>query len=546
MNSNFLLSDEIEITKNDLNIRKELYEAFSEMPEDFFSRMRHFQPQIGCFNNCSFCSKSSIYGSEYWAESSLRNVISALKEASREVTNDDILLAYRRNEHRIGVVFPYLNNDIGSYEYLDKYIELSYKELGIRTRISTVGYSRHNEHLNNVHRYISKNLLPSLAGVRLSVTEYGKVFEDKSSAYSLEELKLDWANFLSIYKPYYEKYGSGSRNMCAELRFKPLVVNSSVFTFKYKSHFVIAFNNYLYISKDKKIYFNTSYINNALIHSIDLTEKPIIFKYYDLDFNISNVEQVIDYLNKLDDNYKEVEVYQMKNNDGIYYAIDPKLTSTGNYGINVFPLEGSRQKSGYIISERFLLNAIAKLKAKYNKKLNEEYVNSTWIDVKEVIEICKTDAQNYLVNSKLEKADYIIKNVIPLVSTYIESLKLAGYTSDSFFDKHFTIDTGIICNMGRAIYEFKGLTDFLNEPLTPTHERNYGRHHSTMKIENSVWRLSCGFNNTLLIEKLELFNTASVRGQVSFHKVIQLDNFNTKITEEEKKNINILPGEKIK
>ena len=105
----------------------------------------------------------------------------------------------------------------------------------------------------------------------------------------------------------------------------------------------------------------------------------------------------------------------------------------------------------------------------------------------------------------------------------------------------FTIDTGIICNLGRAIYLFKGLTKYTNEPLTPTHERNYGRHCSTMKEENYVWLLGCGFNNSLLIEKLDMFNTASVEGQVSFKRKIEIENFNKKVNETEKY---LYPGEK--
>ena len=109
-----------------------------------------------------------------------------------------------------------------------------------------------------------------------------------------------------------------------------------------------------------------------------------------------------------------------------------------------------------------------------------------------------------------------------------------------FFDKNFTIDTGIICNLGRAINLFKGLTSFINEPLTPIHERNYGRYCSTMKQENSVWLLGCDFDNHLLIEKLDLFNTASTEGQVSFRKKMMFDDFNCKIHEGEKY---LYPGE---
>ena len=150
----FLLSDEKKISKEDLETRKKLYEVFNTLPVTFFSKMRHLQPQIGCFNHCSFCSKFSVCKSEYWSERTLKNIISALKKAAQKYTKDDVLLAWDRQEHRVGVIFPYLDNDIASYKYLDKYLELCYKELGVRTRISTVGFSRHNKQLNNMHKKI--------------------------------------------------------------------------------------------------------------------------------------------------------------------------------------------------------------------------------------------------------------------------------------------------------------------------------------------------------------------------------------------------------
>ena len=75
---NFLLSDEKGISKEDFEIREKLYNEFMDLPVTFVSKMRHLQPQVGCFNNCSFCSKFSVCKSEYWTLSSLRNIISAL------------------------------------------------------------------------------------------------------------------------------------------------------------------------------------------------------------------------------------------------------------------------------------------------------------------------------------------------------------------------------------------------------------------------------------------------------------------------------------
>ena len=167
---------------------------------------------------------------------------------------------------------------------------------------------------------------------------------------------------------------------------------------------------------------------------------------------------------------------------------------------------------------------------KFNKiHLRELYSNSTWDDVEKVLSLCEDQISYYESHGKLDKSEYIKNHILPIVRVYVDALKLAGYPSDCFFDSKFTIDTGMICNLGRAIGYFKGLTQFVNEPLTPTHERNYGRHCSMMKQESYVWMLGCSYKNKINIERLDLFKTASEEGQTSYKEVIEIEGFNQKV-----------------
>lgn len=537
---NFLLSDEKEISFKDYEIRKKLYQEFMNLPESFVSKMRHFQPQIGCFNNCSFCSKFSVCKSEYWKRNTLRNIVSALKYTAINYTKDDLLLAWDRKEHRVGVVFPYLNNDIAAYPYLEDFIDLCYKELGVRTRISTVGFSRFNKVLNKVHQNISTKEIYALAGVRLSISQYGRVWEDKKIEVSLSDYAKDLGNFLNIYKPYYFKFGAGSRKMCVELRYNPLVVNADVFDFEYKNHHIIAVSNYLYISKKENEKLPESFIINPYNHSLEFNNNGIKYLEYNLNFKVHSEEEIKTFINSNKiKKEKEVELYLFKNKDGIYYSINPKLTEKGNYGINIYPKTNFR-KAGYIITERFFLNALYKFKEKRNLTLKDNLQNLDYSDIEEVMSLLKESVLYYEKIGKLEKSTYIKEHIVPILEVYINALKIAKYPAEVFFDKNFTIDTGMICNLGRAINLFKGLTSFINEPLTPIHERNYGRHCSTMKQENYVWLLGCDFKNTIAIEKLDLFNTASEEGQVSFRKKLIFDDINEKINEKSKY---LYPGE---
>lgn len=536
MNNKYLLSDETTLSEDDLRIRRQLYYKFMELPREFVSKMRHLQPQIGCFNNCGFCSKFSVCKSEYWNEASLRNVISALKRTALNYTDGDLLVAWDRKEHRIGVLFPYLNNDVGSYLFLDKYVDLCYKELGARTRISTVGYSRHNIELNEMHKRItSSELLYALAGVRLSISQYGRVWEEQNGKNCIREYEQDLANFLKIYRPYFDKFGSGSRKMCVELRYNPLAENAKVIETEVDGKKVIATGNYLFISKNKDVKLNTAYIVDPYVHALELSEEPDIFNEYNLPFEITNEKKLVDFI-KNEELYfeKEVEVYKFQNKDGYYYAIEPKIKNEGNYGFNIYPETDIRKKSGYLVTERFLLNAFYRFKNEHGMHLRNRYNNSTWDDVDKVVQYVFEQIDYYESKGKIDKADYIKEHILPVVSVYVNALKLAGYPSDCFFDSKFTIDTGMICNLGRAIGYFKGLTKFVNEPLTPTHERNYGRHCSTMKQESYVWMLGCGFDNNINIERLDLFKTASVEGQTSYRETISIEGFNKRVNDKVK------------
>ena len=78
MKDQLLLSDEKCIMDENFNERKILVEKFKTMPEEFFSKIRHFQPQIGCLNACKICSKTANARVEFWSEARIRNVVAAL------------------------------------------------------------------------------------------------------------------------------------------------------------------------------------------------------------------------------------------------------------------------------------------------------------------------------------------------------------------------------------------------------------------------------------------------------------------------------------
>lgn len=551
----YLLSDETEgIEKKDYLERQKLVEEFSKLPEDFFSRMRHFQPQIGCLNACSICSKLAGNTTEYWSIKRIRNVIAALKHLGKTFRSEKPYMVWDRNEHRNGVIFSYLDNDIGNYFYLKDFINLAYQELGVQTRISTIGYSRYNKELNDMHKKINENPnIQYLGGVRLSFTPYPIGWRCNNGNYSKSDYTEDMANILSIYKPYYNKVGSGSRNMCVELRYEPLVEIGQVYDLEVLGHKVICIKNYLYISKETNVVLNECKIEDPYDHKIKLTEEPTCFYEIDLYEELFNKEKIQIIACKFihanlqkNKNIREVEGYLFSNFDGIYYAINPRLTQEGNFGINIYPTTEERNQSGYVITERFLLNAMFEYKKDKGLASEELFHNAKWADVYNVVNLCKKNANKYKKTNKKDKYNYIMNKLIPMIEAYIFAIQKANYPASEFFNSNFTIDTGIICNLGRALKEFKGITFKENEPLTPTHERNYGGHKSTMTEEGFVWRLSCDYNDKILVEKLDLSATSSLGGQVVFNTKIQLEKDDEVLKTTDLNNQYLIPGQRRK
>lgn len=535
----YLLDCEKEISEKDQKVRSILIDEFSKLPIEFLSKMRHFQPQIGCPNKCGFCSQFSGNIIESFTLCDLKNIISAIKYTAQKYVTKKPYLAWDRTEHRIGVIFPYLDNDIGNYELLDEFIKLCFEELGVTVRISTVTYSRHNKVLQHIHKNIvNSNIINGLAGVRVSLAPFGMAWETTSSKYSIAEYEKDIANFLRIYKKYYDLVGSGSRKFCVELRYKPLIHLEPVNTYLYNGHYVIRTENDLYISDIKTQSLDISFVKDALDHNLKFTNCGYKFRHYK-----QTKDMPIEIVKKMD--YDIVDLYAFSNIDGLYYCINPQLDECGNKGYIIYPKTKTRETSGVMIIERFLLNSMAKVKQKYNLKLSDTFENATYEDVNSVRNELLLTAKKYENDGKFFISKYINEEIVTIFDILVNALKDSNYPPSCIFDKDFTIDTGTICNLGRGIKYFNKLVSKVNEPLTPIHERNYGKISSTMVKEGYAWRLSCYRNNTIVIQQLNLADTSDESGQVKFSKIIGNGLFNNLIMNCKFDTKFLVPGETI-
>src|SRR5580698_2635761 len=146
------------------------------VPDEAFTRLQYLQPQVGCGNFCSFCSQEA--GRDLWQltrdglTSLLDGIHTVLTERRRTSTSRDLGLGSARRGHRQGVLFPYMDNDIFSYPYLDVFLSNLYDRFGATTRISTIGFNSRNATLSEMHNRICLELPHTIEAMRISVSEY--------------------------------------------------------------------------------------------------------------------------------------------------------------------------------------------------------------------------------------------------------------------------------------------------------------------------------------------------------------------------------------
>lgn len=538
------------VSVDNQSIRADLVGELRKLPADALSNIRHFQTQVGCLNRCGFCSQGAAKTLWNMPRQALANLISALKTVclehavnrglivgspldgnhvfSPEFVMPALGLLGDQRKDRPGVIYCYLDNDPAAYPHLDDMIQWLNEDLGVRVRIATVGYSRRNVTIQQMHTRISENLQDGIAGLRLSFSPYTYgwtlMAEERGEA-SRDEFEQDTAALLSTYRSLFVSR-KGRKGACTELRFRPLIYTTPVQVYAIDGRLTIRCNSYLIIQAEPEE-LPIANITDAKSHSNDLD--VIGSRCYVLRAEPEFLESHASGLAKaiISGTTLPTQVYdfyqgllhRLRNDDGEYFSVDAERIQKGVFSKFFYPLVGNRPKAGMIDGERYHLNAMmdARLKGQC----------SSWDDVES------------LLNGLLEKATslevidagvakYIRNEVVDLLRSYVRVLKLADYPSTAYFDKEQSVDTGHICNLGRAYSEYKTIASRPDLPLTPKHERAFGP-TGELAEEGIAWRLAvtpqdnaknaCGERNTyqehpsILIEKLDLAMTATSSGQ---------------------------------
>lgn len=475
------------------------------------SKIRNFMPQVGCPNRCAFCSQNSAKMIVSLSERGLKNLISAIKSAAisasaaasgiavDQLINEDGSLTRtyalpangligHRSDGGKSAVYPYLDTDICSYRNLYQYVKYMHEDFGVPIVISTVGYSRHNRQLQEMHDRIVRDFPEAICSVTFSITPYTYGWTNaaaRSGRFSRGDFNIDIANAIRTYAPLMQRLGVGRRTFCASLRFRPDIHTSgrqlhegriSGHHFIHSGpHFLFSVNECSDLEQSKVIgiegrdpVFDKAPYRYILVTSDSLREDDMLMTR--AERIIANLEIV---KNRDDAIVREVDVYNMINVDGPYYATDPIFKADGRFeALYIYAKSNSRLVSGYNNAERPLMNTILEFKNERGIGRHDEFPTATWADVEDVLGRI-TKMVDRVLHYDRGHAMHIRNEVLPLVESYIDALKHSGLGPSFFFHPHFTDDTGQIVNRGMAIAQFKGLAATIDVPMTPNEERTF-------------------------------------------------------------------------
>lgn len=467
-----------------------LREQLRTLPDEAFTRLQYLAPAVGCFNRCAFCSQAA--GRDVWqlTKPGLTDLLTTVAEVA---TERGAGIASGRI-HRPGVIFPYLDNDIGSYPHLDTYAALARNVLKVRLRVSTVGYSAQSRPLSAMHRRLVSDYPDVFDGIRFSVTPYTSGFAGRGPGMSREAYVTDLAAALAVYRPLLDRLGHGPATAACELRFAPLLGLGELTDTRIDGHHVLACGPHLLIAIESGI----EPLPETVIERLDEHTQPVFShpgaRYLHIISDTAKPTAAVVRSALCGDltvphHAREVRLHWFSNADGPYYAADPDFHPDGTFtALHLYPATDARRASGYTDATRWFLNTLLAHKAARGLSRRAEFPEATRADVDTVLTAI-TGHADALQTIDAHAASHLRTQVHPLVTTYAKALEQAGYPPSAFFSRAFTVDTGQIVNQGRAQGLFRGLAATNGEPMTPREERGFGQ-ASLSTVRGPIWRIT--------------------------------------------------------
>ena len=461
------------------------------VPPEALARMQIIQPAIGCLNRCDFCSQVAGATVRELGSPALSTIMKGLRHALQET---GIALGGDR-QHKPGVIFPYLDNDIGSYPHLDEYVD-QMADLGATTRISTVGWSRHSDELQAMHERIVSDHMHQVEGVRFSLTPYTYGWRQNHDAYI-----ADLANALRTYRPLLEEKGASRATACIELRFEPDIALGELEMSRLDQYYLMRCDDYTLVTREdlterddrvagiddnQDAFLNTDgAIALQLIgDTAHLTSDTLDRLFMTTpEYGAPDVDEPAVVL------VSKGRAYRSANKDGEYYSFEPLKKADNSFrAVQYYPQTAKRAVGGVMDASRPLLNHLVAYKARHDIGPRQSYDQAGEADITAVLAGIEEEANIYERFSP-RRATYIREKLLPLVQDAITVMREAGLGPDSFFRYGLMIDTGVIVNQGKALHLFRGLASSPDTPLTLNEEKGYGT-ESKSSARGTTWRMA--------------------------------------------------------
>ena len=421
------------------------------------------------------------------------------------------LASYGKRLKRKGAIYPYVDNNITSYPLIDKYVKYAMEDLGLKTRISTVGNSRFDSELQKANENVNNLYKQNVEALRFSFTPYTYTWSLKNTAItSRDEFISDLSNVLKTYKPTVDYLLDVGADAAIEFRFRPLIITGDNFEdVIILGKQVFHIGPYLLIAAFKNEHLIKSSINGEIRHSPLVNSRPKKYimlisdkishgdSWKDIAKEIIASEKSLSSLSKRFI-ARKVNMYMLSNEDGIYYSVDPGINDNGVFEKCFYPKTESRPNSGYIDMERYFMNTILKYKRLRGLGRLSKFKNAKFSDVQNVIDDLKSQVV-FLEKFNINVANYIKKDIITLVEGYVHAIQLAGYSAPYFFDPRFTINAGNVRNLGRGHSDYRNIASKPNMAVTFENEARYGK-TSFFASEGKKWRIA----------PLHIYNTSAL------------------------------------
>lgn len=457
-----------------LKIEQGILKHLSEFQDQLWM-LQILQSSVGCGNSCSMCSQGASPGITRITRDSLSQILSGLKVLREGQFWSIGPLLWQNRSHKPWIIFPYLDTDVGSDPNLASMMQSLWDNFWCKTRISTVGFSRHNYRINQMHAFIANNLLHYLEGLRISLTPYTENFFS-------EDYPFDIANLLNLYLPLIDSQWVWRDIFACELRFPPLIELWEVQIWIFSSRFFIRSSDYLFITdktcenlpdnritglKDRVVQFHAQWIPGSMYLFEGLSELT-----------------VEDVLSK--EPCMKWDIYKVKNIDGEIFAVNPVFMEDWEFcAVHFLPRTATRLSSGVIDSGRPFLNAM--IQYKKSKKMPWKWALPNG-DIDDFLSFFQTYIQ---VRSNTQKRlNFWLQYIFPTILVAANIIKLASINNEHFFNPKFLVDTWHIVNQGRAKHIFQGLVSQSDEPITINEMKWYADQNSLGSGRGVIYRLA--------------------------------------------------------